>query len=142
MGLARGQEHDGQRRLPHRKDRHALASDGVEHRDETVGPGLHRGTIVDRHSIGAAHAVVVGHDLAAERRQALQVAGDGGLVPQQVDWKRRGGDEEEIGPAVTDDLVREVGVAVPRVARLGRGRHATKHATFTRRGSCKRPALL
>ena len=53
-----------------------------------------------------------------------------------------GGDEEEIGPAVTDDLVREVGVAVPRVARLGRGRHATKHATFTRRGSCKRPALL
>src|ERR1700694_3178141 len=40
----------------------------------------------------------VGRDQAAERRQAVEVAGDGGLVPQQVDQERGGGDEEEIGP--------------------------------------------
>jgi len=54
-----------------------------------------------------------------------------GLVPQQVDRERRGGHEEKIGAAVPDDLVREVGVAVPRVQRLGAGHHATSMTRTT-----------
>jgi len=51
-----------------------------------------------------------------------------GLVPQQVDRERRGGHEEKIGAAVPDDLVREVGVAVPRVERLRSAPHAVSMA--------------
>jgi hypothetical protein len=109
-----------------------LAPNGVEHRDEPVRPGLHRRTIVDRHRIRAADAEEIGRDQTAERRQPVEVGSDRGLVPQQVDRERRGGDEEQIGPAVTDDLVREVDVAVPCVNGLRDGRHAHEHATRIR----------
>ena len=80
-----------------------------------VGPGLHRGTVVNRHRVGAPGAEQVGQDQAAKRRQPAKMAGDGGLIPQQVDREGRGRHEEQIGP-VTDDLVREVmGVAILRV---------------------------
>jgi len=113
--MARGQQHDRKRRLRRREDRHALAPHRVEHRDEPVGPGLHRGTVVNRHRVGAPGAEQVGQDQAAKRRQPAKMAGDGGLIPQQVDREGRGRHEEQIGP-VTDDLVREVmGVAILRV---------------------------
>ena len=128
MGMARGQKHDGKRRLGHPEHRHPLAADSVEHRDESVGPRLHRGTVVDRYRIGAPGAEEVGQDQATERRQPVQLAGDGGLIPQQVDRERRGRDEEQVVPAVTDDLVREMGVAVTRVERLWGGRHVTSIA--------------
>ena len=125
--MARGQHHGRKRRLRHREDRHAFAPHRVEHRDHSVGPGLHRRAVVDRHCVGAARAEEVGQDQAAERRQAPKVAGDGGLVPQQVDRERRGGNEEEVG-AIPDDLVRNVGVTVFRVKRLGSARHAVSIA--------------
>ena len=126
--MARGQQHDRKPRLRPREDRRALAPDGVEHRHQPVGPGLHRRTVVDRHRVGASAAKEIGQDEAAERGQPVQVARHRGLVPQQVDRERRGGHEEKIGAAVPDDLVREVGVAVPRVERLRSARHAVSMA--------------
>ncbi len=123
--MACGQEHDGKRRLPHPEDRRTLAPNGVEHRDEPIRPSLHRRTVLNRHRIRATHPEQVGHEQAAERRQPTQVAGDSGLVPQQVDRERAGRDEEEIRTAITDDLIREVSIAVSRVDGLRDGRHAT-----------------
>ena len=57
------------------------------------------GTVVDRHRIGAPDAEEIGQDQAAERRQPAKMAGDGGLIPQQVDREGRGRHEEQIGPA-------------------------------------------
>jgi len=72
--MARGQQHDRKPRLRPREDRRALAPDGVEHRHQPVGPGLHRRTVVDRHRVGASAAKEIGQDEAAERGQPVQVA--------------------------------------------------------------------
>ena len=96
--MARGQQHDRKPRLRPREDRRALAPDGVEHRHQPVGPGLHRRTDVDRHRVGASAPKEIGQDEAAERGQPAQVARHRGLVPQQVDRERRGGTKSRSGP--------------------------------------------
>ena len=67
----------------------------------------------------AGGASKVGQDQPGEGRQAAKAAGDGGLVPYQVNregWARH---EEKIGSSIPEDLVREINVAIAHIQRLG-----------------------
>lgn len=135
VGMGGGQQHGGQRRLGHREHRRTLAAHCVEHRDQTIGPRLHCGPVGDRHGIGAADPEQVGQDHSVERRQPVQVTGDGRLVPQQIDGKGRGQDEKEVGP-IPDDLVGNVIFTVKRVPRFGGRRHVMSFSWWVSTGHC------
>ncbi len=75
-------------------------------------------------AIGASAAEEVGQDQAAERRQPAELARDGRARPTSGRSESlRAGTKSRSGP-VAEDLIRDVGVAIARVARFGDAGHA------------------
>src|SRR4051794_6215219 len=56
--------------------------------------------------------------------------GCGGVVPKEVDRKMRTGNEKQVGPVGTQNLISEVDIAVTRIQRFRRAPHVVSIARF------------
>ena len=87
----------------------------VHHRPYIVDPRL-QVTHSDR--VGRSGAALVEDDQSAERRQPLEVAGTRWVVPDQIDMRNRAWDVDDVEGTLSQDLVRDVDIATPRVPGL------------------------
>src|SRR4051794_14247787 len=124
MWVTGGQHDVRQRRTRLTEDRSAFASNSVEYGEQPVGPGLHCGVVLSRHRIRTTGAEKVGQDHPTERREAVDVTGNGRLIPQQVDGMLGARHQKKVG-SVTEYLIGHMGVAHQRVSRFWNAGHAT-----------------
>jgi hypothetical protein len=87
------------------EDDDALAADRIDHGREVVHPALDGRDRTQRHGVGDPGPALVEADEAPHRRQALEEAHEGGLLPHDLDVVRVIRDEDDVARPLAEDLV-------------------------------------
>ena len=95
-------------------------ADRVEHGRDVGHELLERRQRGGRDRVRQAGPPLVEHDQPAERREALAELGQRRHVPLGIEVAEPLVEQEDVGRALANDLVREVQVAQAGVARLGK----------------------
>jgi hypothetical protein len=96
-----------------RQDRCALRSGRFHDREDVVGEGVDVGDVARREPLGAAPTPAVGDDESRVPGQAPKEAGEVRALPVHVDVRAVTLEVDEVGRAISADLVGERHVAVP-----------------------------
>jgi hypothetical protein len=108
----------GTRRTTLRKaeQRRPLGADRVEHRPDVRDALLERGHV--RNRIGEAGSGLVIQDQPREGGEPLEEAAEAQVRPLQVEMRDETGDDDEVRPTISDDLVRDAYLASLDIPRL------------------------
>ena len=111
LWISRGKQHAERASAAHAHE-HGLLRTNLVHDDaDVVEPLLERGHLVRRDGIGNARSALIKRDQSPERAEARKEFRKRRSVPLRLDRMPELRDEDEIGLAFTDDLVRDVDIA-------------------------------
>ena len=110
----------------------SLRPDRVEDRAYVIHPGLKRGYA--RHAVREAGTALVEQDQAAERCEPPVERRQPRLLPAVLDVRDESGNEDEVERTVARDLIGDVDLTAPGIARL---RSIHGHSLYSRRPQTK-----